>query len=334
MSAALDLAFLIPQILAVFLASTVVFDLVHVTLHRLAASGNGLLRRIGDLHEVHHRFLDERLKIQPEFQTGNLTHHVIPEYLTQVSVSLALLAILPGRVVLPALALQTLVFALILRVRGIDVNHHSIDALAAYRPFYFCVPEYHAWHHAHPEAFFSSWIKTLDHALGSGSSLSGRRVVLTGGATPLGRALRPLLEERAESVGVFDGPAGPALAKELSSLDVLVLADDESDRDLDGWIEKFCSSTKGRLLPPEVWCVGTPRALRDRTEHARRASAYFLDPRVVYRHLLVPSGALGDEAAARTASQRLMRGIERGFNFVPAAPGIAAVADYVRFRRN
>jgi hypothetical protein len=333
MSVVLEILAVLPLALAVLLASTVVFDVVHWTLHRLARSRIGALRRIGELHEVHHRFLNESLKIQREWQRANLTHHVIPEYLTQASVSAALLLLLPLEIVAPAFALQTLVFLLILRGRGIELNHHDWDRVDAYRPIYFCMPEYHAWHHVHPEAFFGSWIRTFDHVLGTGSSLRGRRVLLAGADTPLGRALRPRLEERAGSVRIADVSDAAGIDEALEATDVLVLADDGADGAFRGPVEAFCAKTLDRLLPAEVWCVGTAAAIRDASEGARRARAYWTDRRVIYRHLVVPPDALADDDAARRAAARLIRGVERGFNFVPTAPWLAAARDWLRFRR-
>ena len=42
-----------------------------------------------------------------------------------------------------------------------DVNHRAIASLRAYRPMAFCLPPYHALHHASPDAHFSSWITEI-----------------------------------------------------------------------------------------------------------------------------------------------------------------------------
>lgn len=324
---------LVAAILLVFLASTLAFDLVHVALHRCARSRSGVLRAICALHETHHRFMDRNLDIHPEWQALNLRHHVIPEYLTQAGFSLALAALLPLRIVLPVLALQTLVFALILRGRGLDINHHAIASLRAHRPFYFCLPEYHAWHHAQPDAFYSSWIKTLDHLLASGSTLAGRRVFLSGAAMPLGRALRERLAQRAGSLRCSDGAPPAALAAELAQLDVLVLAHEPAD-DHARWIEDFCRAAAGRKLPPEVWALAPHADAANRAARAdagaatRVARRYFTDPRVVFRLLALDARERDPEASAALALRR----IERGFHFVSDQPGLRALAALARFR--
>jgi hypothetical protein len=102
------------QVVALFLASTIAFDCVHYGLHVLADSRFRPLRRIGALHSAHHAFLDRNLEIDDAFLRANLVRHVIPEFLTQAGFSLSLLWLLPPALVGSALALQLLVFLLIL----------------------------------------------------------------------------------------------------------------------------------------------------------------------------------------------------------------------------
>lgn len=290
--------------LLVLLGSTLAFDVVHVSLHRMAASPVAWIRSIGALHETHHRFLDRELVVHAELEQANLRRHVIPEFLTQASFSAVLLLVLPPAIVIPAFAVQVLVFLYILRSRGRDVNHRGVEALRAHRPHFFCLPEYHAWHHAHPEAHFSSWIKLLDVLLATGSSLEGRRLVLTGVDEPFGRALRDaLVEAGVEPAECFGGAPPASLAERLRDVDVLVLAHAPVS-EAEPWIEDFCRATSGRKLPPEVWGVDGGAA---GLGVARRR---FSDPRVVYRHLAVAAGS-PPERAARRALDAVLRGLHR-----------------------
>jgi len=310
--------------LLLFLASTVVFDVVHWLLHQLAASRLAPLRAIGGLHEVHHRFLDRSLRIRLEHQRANLLCHVIPEFLTQLAVSLALLRFVPAPVVGVAVALQALVFAVILRGRGIDVNHRDIEVLRAYEPRYFCLPRYHALHHVHPDAHFSSWIKLFDHAMGTGTSLRGRSVAMAHADTDFGREL---------AAGLGRSGAGPVAAlatpddSALREADILILADgapaDAAERI--AWVERFAGLAAGRRLPPEVW-VAAPEGARAFERHARR---YYDDARLVYRHLVLPGRAESSARAAALARRALFL-VRKGFNYVPCS-GAAAVA-FPRFR--
>ena len=316
--------------LVLFLASSVAFDVVHWLLHRLAASRIGPLRAIGDLHETHHAFLDRELRIHPEHQEANLRRHVIPEYGTQLSVSLVALAVLPAAMVVPVIGLQTLVFALIFRGRGLDINHREWESVAAYRPSFFCLPEYHALHHVYPEAHFSSWIKLLDQVLGTGAHLADRRYAVVGASGVFGESLVTRLREAgAASVDAVEPDALDALRE----VDVLVLAQDPtgassagSDRDAAvRVIERFGETTADERVAPEVWATCAPRADAAFEADARR---YYRDGRFIYRHLVVEPGALD----ARAADQ-VLGGVRRGYNYVPAVPLGRALADFPRFLR-
>lgn len=305
----------------VFLGSTVAFDVVHVSLHRMAGSRWRFVRALGALHETHHRFLDRELVVHGALEGANLRRHVVPEFLTQAAFSAALLLVLPPLVVLPAFAAQLGVFLIIVRAHGRDVNHRGVEALRAHRPHFFCLPEYHAWHHAHPEAHFSSWIKLLDVLLATGVSLAGRRIVLTGAETAFGAALLAALAERGWRPEEChpDAPP-PALEARLAAVDVLVLA--HAPADFERWVEAFCAATAGRKLPPEVWVLDPGPGRRG------RAWRYLRDPRVIYRHLaLVESTPPG--RAARTVLDFALR----GFHFVPALRSPAAVGALRELRR-
>lgn len=337
-------ALFLPIAILAFLASTLVFDVVHWLLHRFAESRRPMLRRLGDLHLTHHRFLDRNLCVHPEEIANNLRRHVVPEYLTQLATSAALLFVLPTPPVLLCAAMQTGLFLWILRERGMDVNHRGFDVLPAYRPHYFCLPEYHALHHVHPQCHYSSWIKTLDHALGTGAQIRGRQVLLTGGGHAFAEALARRLEVAgAELEVVRDGGAAwlarQGTAARLRALDVLILTHGLGGApasDYVRWIERFCAASAGRKLPAEVWATGSTRELDDDAGGGflRHARAYLHDPRVIYRQLLLPdersvASAL-DLNAARLLARRALRGARRGQSYIPLGPR-AALA-FPRFR--
>jgi hypothetical protein len=343
--AALEFLVWLGTVVALFLASTVAFDAVHWTLHFLASSRHRPLRAIGGLHQVHHRFLDRELVIHEDLIRSNLTHHVVPEFLTQAATSLATLLFLPAPVVLGALGLQTLVFLLILRARGMDLNHRGVEVLRAHKPFVFCLPEYHALHHVHPEAHFSSWIKLLDALLRTGTCLSGRRVALTGAETRLGRTLRDRLAERGASAieSLDPDPEGSpgqaeALAARLRETDVLVLCHAGPGRDAAstgpdsyvGWVERARAATRERQLPIEVWAVsyagGEPDGF---VPHARR---FLSDPRVIFRHVVLPATGAAGPAPPEKSVTRALSLIRRGFHHVPARRGAAGLLEALRLR--
>ena len=59
-------------VVAVFLGSTVAFDVVHWLLHQMAESRSLWLRRLGGLHQTHHRFLDRDLRVHRELIGANI----------------------------------------------------------------------------------------------------------------------------------------------------------------------------------------------------------------------------------------------------------------------
>lgn len=341
------------QVIAVFLASTVAFDIVHFTLHAFCDSRFALLRSIGSLHATHHAFLDRNLDVHEDLLRSNLLRHVIPEYATQVSFSLALLWLVPPAPVIGALCLQTLVFGFILRDRGMDVNHRPIASLRAYRPMFFCLPPYHGLHHAFPDAHFSSWIKLFDHIAGSGTSFQGRRVAMTGAESPFGAALARELECREGLIvlRLAHGPdrgstASPDFAERLRDVDILVLAhgcqdsQDSADHGASyvAAIECFARIGRGRKLPIEVWAAGAQDGGRARADDAhgfaRHARRYYFDDRVIYRHLArAPIGSASRSGLLpRRAARLALFFVRRGFNFVPVSRSGLVVLDYFLFR--
>lgn len=352
---------LLLQGLLIFLGSTVAFDVIHYLLHAAAKSSSPLLRRVGALHAVHHAFLDRSLVIHRELLGANITHHVIPEFLTQASFSLLLLSFLPSRPVFVALSVQSVVFLSILSTRGMDINHRSIARLRAYRPTYFCVPRYHALHHVHPDAYFSSWIKLFDHLAGTGVSLAGRRVAITGGEAGFGAALRKRLEDLGVSRVTALEPGrdcdladASRLAPVLRDVDILVLAHglgrgDASSAGCTSYvaaIETFARVAAKRRTPIEVWGLGSEwerwgrsdrrgsGSVRARRAFARHARRYYVDERVIYRHLVagkMRSGAGEGRLTPRRAAAMACFFIERGYNFVPVTLTGVALLYFPRF---
>jgi hypothetical protein len=244
------------------------------------------------------------------------------------------------------MALQTGVFALILSARGIDINHHAIRCLPAYHPLYFCTPPYHALHHVYPDAYFSSWIKTLDHLLGTGTCLAGRSVAMIGADTPFGAVFARRLEEEFRiSLRRLDDDESDPWNRKLAGVDVLILCHADGDRrpgetrdSSVACIEAFCEIGRERQLPIEVWALAPEVKKIDAANDgtwARHARRYFVDPRLIYRHLELPRSVWArdaDEATLDRAARRMLRAVRRGWNYVPDALGLPAWIRFLRFR--
>ena len=302
-------------VLALFLASTLVFDAIHWLLHRFHASDRVWLQRLGALHEVHHRFLGRDLRIHDEFAGANLRHHVLPEFATHLAFSLGLLPWLPAPVVGGTVALQTAVAGFILSRRGRDPNHVGVDRVPAYRPMLACVPPYHWLHHRYPDAHFSSYLKCFDYLAGSGISLRGRRVSLVAGSTPFARELRRQLE----ASGVAEVRECDARRGAPEETDILVFDADAAGCDGRQRIAHFVDRAAERRFPAEVWAVAPAG---DDGRFGRFARRCYDDTRVIYRHI--------PRAGSERAAQRAFFWIRRGFNYVPT--DLRTAIGFARFR--
>src|SRR3990170_2453963 len=98
------------QSAVVLLASMFAFDVLHYFLHRWKKSRFRLLRRFARMHDVHHRFLTPRLKIDERYRWANLWCHVVPEFGTAVVTTLAFLLVFPWYPVAAILVVRLIMF--------------------------------------------------------------------------------------------------------------------------------------------------------------------------------------------------------------------------------
>ncbi len=297
MSLAVDIIVHLVAIPVIFLASTIAFDVVHRLLHLAHGSRFALLDWAGGLHATHHDFLDTELRVHDELIGANIRRHVIPEFVTQaafgaiVLVLLYYVPILPWTAVVGAFAIQVAVFALIMRERGLDINHRGHEKLDAFRDTFFCMPEYHALHHVHPDAHFSSWIKALDYALGSGLWLEGRRIAWIGDASDAVAALRT----RLEAAGVEEVGLDAASAERA---EILVVSGDLEAEPIASTVARFIERADASRFPSEIWWVREPGEAHRLPE---------LTKRIQLRRLAAKPGADTDGQA-----RRWMAGLRRG----------------------
>jgi len=296
--------------------ATFLFDVVHFVLHRMAESRSRLLRAIGAMHTMHHRFLDEELRIHDELRGANNTHHVLPEFATHVIVSLAAWPLLGPIPVARTLLLEVVTLARFFRAGGNDANHVAHPVVRATRPTLFVDTWYHSLHHVWPSEYYSSINAGFDRMFGYGCHVRGRRVALAGdagvGAGAFGAELARLLARAGAVVTPFaDG--------ELRDLDVLVIAGGASAW-RDELIERFRLATAGRRFPVEVWAIGGDR------EFAASGRRWYGDERLYYRHVVAPSGA---GAGAARAAWFLIR---RGFRYVPVDAAGLGLLGFFKFR--
>jgi hypothetical protein len=339
--------------LLVFLLATVCFDLIHIALHWFSGSDNKFLKKIGGLHDVHHEFLDNRLVLHYDLVKANMYCHVIPEFVTQVLVTSLFLLVFPLSTLAVAFFLEILVFVLIMKgTPGIDVNHKQVDRLFAYRPFYFCLPEYHLLHHVFPNAYFGSWLKTVDHWFGKGIYLRNRQVVVTGTEQPFNRELVRLLRIEGASVKELTtkdlqevstgrGEYGVEKLMNLKECEILILghsvgAEYPEEISYQHLSARYVDLHGEDHTPPELWAVASSREFsgakrlepddKYRGKYVDTAKNLFGDEHIIYRHL-VAEGKYSTENDAIS----IFRKVKKGFNYAPAAPAFMSLGHYLRF---
>jgi len=246
-------------------------------------------------------------------------------------------------------------FAFRLRSEGIDVNHMSMDRIDGRRsPF---GPSFHAMHHVEPTGFYSSFLNVFDVIFGTALTLRGKRVLLTGEHGAYGSKMKAALEKRGAIVSTLQVRHNEPMPSKgaLGVFDILVLAHG-LNRGNEGDIwganfycfaqlgDDFIEAGAGKLVPPEIWAVGSEAEVLGSSDYAasKRAFAnyaaenWFHSADVTYRHI-VPSAfcsAMGwGLMTAGFAVAWSMFLISRGFRYIPVTYTGLALINRVRFLR-
>lgn len=350
------------QALVTFVVSTLLFDILHYLLHRWGRSHNRLLRAFASWHWVHHAFLDRKMRVNLEIAARNIWYHVLPEYLTSMAGTLLFLLVFPWPPIALVAVLRTWMLVLTIRDEGLDANHMAMDRISGRQGLLWVGQDYHAMHHVYPDNFYSSFSNVFDLIFGTTCQVDGRHFLITGANGAFGSAMKRRLENLGAIVEVgksgSDFSAGDygRIADKLARAEVLVLAHGAKTEDC--WnanyttfvdlIDRFIDAGKGRLIPPEVWALGSEAELhgdmglaelRDyaasKRAFAQRARGYYRNPALIYRHI-VPSSftsAMGKgQMSAGTAVNIALFFIQRGFSYVPVTLTSLAIWNYFRFR--
>lgn len=344
-----------------YLLTTLVFDVIHYLLHVMERSSWKPLRQIAYLHTVHHEFLDQNLKFHTHLTRKNFIYHVIPENLTKVWVTFAAWPYTNPLVVLGVFVGIVGQFLFVWYRQGKDHNHIDYPAVPAPINGLFVGPAYHALHHLYPYQYYSSCLTWFDRLLGTGCQIAGKTIALTGASGSLGAPLKTLLEK--EGATVIPLKFGQDYTYDdysqvdhvLQQADILILshgakgvqamaANCTSFVEL---IERFRVLSRGHLVTPEVWAVGSEiechpawgipelqSYAKSKRAYAAYARYYYLDRAVIYRHI-VPSaftspmgpGLISGETAARIA----LFFIRRGFRYVPVSYTGIALLNFFKF---
>ena len=349
---------------ALFLAASTLFDVVHYVLHRFLKSRSSLLRRVGAMHQAHHDYYTDQLQFDERHARANLIWHVIPEFGNQVAFTLPGYFLVGPWPVAVALAIEMVIFANVVARGGMDEHHIAADKRTGRRNHaggVFVTADYHTLHHIHPDRFFSSYVTAFDRLMGTACQVAGRRVALTGASGAFGSAMAGLLEREGATVATLkhgvdflDDDASLADAV-LRDADILVLChgakgSEAMAANCDSFvalIERFRSLQAPPLTPIEVWAVGSEiechpsfgdptlkEYRRSKVAYARHARRYYADRNLIYRHIVPSSfrsamgpGLISGDLAARWA----LFLIRRGARYVPVTYTGIALLNYFKF---
>jgi hypothetical protein len=346
----------------VFIASTALFDILHYLLHRWGKSSNPLLRLFASWHWVHHAFLDRKMRVHTDLTFKNVWFHILPEYLTSMAGTVIFLVVFPWPPIAALAVLRTVMLGMTIKEEGMDANHMARQRISGRQGLLWVGPDYHAMHHIYPENFYSSFSNVFDLVFGTTCQISGRRFLITGASGAFGSAIRQRIEklggivETAKS-GVDFGPGDYApIEDKLKAADVLILSHGAKTDNC--WnanyvtfvdlIDRFIATGKDRLVPPEVWALGSEAEIHgdfgmasmvdytaSKRAFAKHARGYYQNADVIYRHI-VPSAftsAMGPgPMSAATAARIALFFIRRGFCYVPVTFTTLAFWNYFRFR--
>lgn len=317
--------------IALFLFGSLLFDGVHYILHVFETSRFQFLRRLGALHGIHHDFLDRQMKIHRQYSSGNLLHHVLPEYGTAV-IGMTVLSYLyfgwvAGAIVI---SLRTVMVAVYLLQKGEDFTHTELKRIKSRRSLIWVGPHYHALHHIYVRQYYSSFVNMFDMIFGTNCQIKDRRFLVTTDGRELGSSLAQALRNKGGLVQTVlvssDMRFDESLSSILSQTEVLILAHSSMQNiesfeasSYDQWTDLIRQNGLGRLLPPEVWGFAP-------ATYARRARSYYTDSEITYRYAELSSASPSQIVSTSLFFAR------RGFQYIPTSLCSALkIGNYFKF---
>ena len=358
-----DVLLWLVELAVTFAVSTFIFDTVHWALHRWTKSRFALLRTFASWHHVHHRFLDGKMQVHMDLAATNFWAHLVPEFLTSLAGTAVFYLVFNWIPVTVVVLIHVWNFANNIRTEGMDGNHMSMDRVSGQQSLLKVNAAYHAMHHITPDNFYSSYLNVFDLLFGRSCTIRHRRFLITGASGAFGSAMKARIERLGGIVETarhgVDFAAGDTerMRARLERADVLILAHGAKgaqawDANYTTFVELadlFTALGKDRLVPPEIWAVGSEAEFHgdmgqadlvdyaaSKRAFARRALSYYRSPDVLYRHI-VPSAftsAMGAGAmSANTAAGMALFFIRRGFSYVPVTLTTLALWNYFRFIR-
>jgi hypothetical protein len=349
------------QAIIIYVIATIAFDIIHWTLHQFSNSKAAILQQIGGLHDYHHKFFGENLEFNFQYSKQNILYHLLPEALSQISITLLFLFWFPVAPVLIILGLFVIRFIVCSISEGKDSNHKTLSSIKNPHLSTFVGVDYHSLHHKVPNKFFSSFFPIFDWIMGTAIDLKGKRIVLTGASGALGGPLKVLLEKEGAIVtplkfGMdWNYQDYSKLETLFKNQDILILShgskfENAQEANSDSFvtmIELFRSLNKTNEFPLEVWAVGSEIELHpafgnkklqvylnSKRSFAKHAWNYYWDKSFIYRHICPSSfkSQMGPGLISGTTAAKIMLFfIKRGFTYVPVTYTGFAFLNYFKF---
>lgn len=348
------------QAIFIFVLATFVFDCIHFLLHKFSKAKISVIKDLGHLHDYHHQFFDEKLITHNNLWKSNLKYHLIPELLTQLTVTSICFLFADWLAVVLVLIFEILIFLLVIFKKGRDFNHtFSLKAPKRAQMLWFVMPSYHYKHHLDTENYFSSWYRFFDLIFGFSASLRQKTFLVTGSSGAFGSELT----RKFDKAGIAWVPIkwGEDFSKDHYShfrektkqADGLILCHGSKDdcqwslnESYQTMIELFLENTKSDL--PEIWALGSeiefhPALMQKDTayEIAKRDFAHYAAniyrrEDILYRHI-VPSAFRSPFGPAPISSKPfvwiLLFLVKRGFRYIPLTYTGIALLNFFKFRR-
>lgn len=270
-----------------YFAGSFFFDVAHFALHKFSKSRYWILRQIGYLHEVHHRYFNRRLKFNNRYLVQNMLIELPLELSCQLcgtwlgyriaqSLNLTGPGLLSQELFTLVTIFQVARVLVVAFLEGRDSNHKSYPDVVPKDPSSFIVgPQYHAMHHVDPSSYIGSCFRAFDWIIGTSCSIRSRRIAMTGSSGAFGTALKAELQTDSPSL-IQDLKFGSewtyddfsAAIPILQNTDILILSHGSKTDPMVAnctsaitLIELFKTHYKPRpghsLLLPEVWYVGS-----------------------------------------------------------------------------
>jgi hypothetical protein len=300
---------LLLSVVWLYFSGSFFFDVVHYLLHRCSKSTYRFIRKISDIHQVHHLYFNRRLEFNYKYHWHNLFVEIPLELMCQfIGSVLAWLIVralggngvgkLPREALDVVLLVQAVRVLVVMAEQGHDSNHISYATVPKDPNWIIVGPEYHALHHVHPECYMGSAFRIFDWGMGLNSALPSKRVTITGATGAFGRAIKKELQ-REGVICIQELKFGQDWSYDnydkaiptLANTDVLILAHGSKGPDAlhanchsaIALIDLFRQHRKSRpgftLSIPEIWYTGSESELHlswgipkmERYSHSKRA---------------------------------------------------------------